>query len=511
MKNVTPLYPLVFILLGLVFMISLESCLIITSITAPDEAAAGEIITAQVRVKSDLNRAAGEPIAWNLFLSADPYFDREDIALSSTVSYAGIELASYLDLSASFMVPINVADGEYYLISIANETSVDEPARWGVYNLGTNVASRRIRIHATPNDEADLLVTNARLGNLLHNHYETLAFYPGQPIRTWATVENRGGASSPSTRLHYYLSVDAEFSTNDIFLGQAGVPPLEPGEQHELYHALPLPSMTNYGYRYLVLMADGDESSEEYNEENNLAFRFFNLRENRADHRMMDLSSPGFVLGEAPVTIVGRVNGVSAGTTSEVGLYLSEDSRLDVDDLFVESFSANGEFAHTFSISSAQATGTYFLIANANDEMTVPEYDFSNNAQALRFFLLNDDEFTDCENALAQTSRVVETTARRGNIDDWRSQLRHPFELVLYPNPASEFLEVSLEISEPADRLEIELLDAMGKQLHYAQFIDVGMGTFQRSINLTRLPAGMYTVRITDGKSVESRAFAVKR
>lgn len=67
-------------------------------------------------------------------------------------------------------------------------------------------------------------------------------------------------------------------------------------------------------------------------------------------------------------------------------------------------------------------------------------------------------------------------------------------ELRLFPNPASRALTVSLNAAEAA-ALQLELFDALGRRVHQ-QWLHVGPGPNQETLNVAHLPAGNYWLRL---------------
>jgi subtilisin-like proprotein convertase family protein len=77
-------------------------------------------------------------------------------------------------------------------------------------------------------------------------------------------------------------------------------------------------------------------------------------------------------------------------------------------------------------------------------------------------------------------------------------------ELTIYPNPASEYVEVMYRSSSDKDGL-VKLIDMLG-QTKYKQSLDVKKGANSYMIDVRRLPAGVYFVSLEqDGKRITQR------
>ena len=73
--------------------------------------------------------------------------------------------------------------------------------------------------------------------------------------------------------------------------------------------------------------------------------------------------------------------------------------------------------------------------------------------------------------------------------------------LQVFPNPASEQLNVRYEFEEAVDVLDIQLVDALGRSLRSSRLSNVQAGTLE--FNLHGLPAGMYMLRLSaDGAMI---------
>ena len=73
----------------------------------------------------------------------------------------------------------------------------------------------------------------------------------------------------------------------------------------------------------------------------------------------------------------------------------------------------------------------------------------------------------------------------------------------VFPNPASDVVNIKMTTSE-RETVRIELQDELGRILPaYAMDLDLEEGTTTQEMNVSNLPAGMYTVRIITGSDTE--------
>jgi|GEM_PF-2053204 len=76
----------------------------------------------------------------------------------------------------------------------------------------------------------------------------------------------------------------------------------------------------------------------------------------------------------------------------------------------------------------------------------------------------------------------------------------------VFPNPAKDFVNLSISISGKDDKLSISLLNAMGMLVQYKQ-MSVPAGNTNHKLDLSPLPSGMYfiIVRFNDGQEINYR------
>ncbi len=78
----------------------------------------------------------------------------------------------------------------------------------------------------------------------------------------------------------------------------------------------------------------------------------------------------------------------------------------------------------------------------------------------------------------------------------------------VYPNPSSDFVNISFEQFEKAD-VKLSLVDLSGKV--WAEYLQpqVGVGTFTRMIDVQSLPSGMYYIRVFNGNQMYAKPVIV--
>ena len=111
-----------------------------------------------------------------------------------------------------------------------------------------------------PPGQPDLVVRNARVDDSTPS--------AGSTIRMDVDVYNQGSATASSSRLHYYWSNDATYSSSDTYIDDDSVSSLDPGETDAEYKSgISVPSTP--GTYYLIACADAEYDVSESNENNN--------------------------------------------------------------------------------------------------------------------------------------------------------------------------------------------------------------------------------------------------
>jgi hypothetical protein len=102
-----------------------------------------------------------------------------------------------------------------------------------------------------------------------------------------------------------------------------------------------------------------------------------------------------------------------------------------------------------------------------------------------------------CTSPVSNTVSVTVTSARQGALAGT--------ELLVYPNPTSSG-QLTLELRGYRQAAELTVFDAVGKLVHTQHLSAARTGTAAAAeVNLTALPAGVYTLRVTSAGGVDTR------
>lgn len=88
-----------------------------------------------------------------------------------------------------------------------------------------------------------------------------------------------------------------------------------------------------------------------------------------------------------------------------------------------------------------------------------------------------------------------------------REDLLWPSAIQLFPNPASEFVNVNIDSDKLANNIQMSVYDKFGRQVMRQTFDSKA----NIRLNVASLPAGMYTLSITDGKYIVGKQLVVTR
>jgi hypothetical protein len=73
-------------------------------------------------------------------------------------------------------------------------------------------------------------------------------------------------------------------------------------------------------------------------------------------------------------------------------------------------------------------------------------------------------------------------------------------DVTIYPNPASDFVNVRYQVVEPAE-IKLEMYDIIGQRVHFQDEGYAYEGTYDVEMPLQGLESGMYILIINTGKS----------
>ena len=337
----------------------------VAAVNAPAIATAGGPITVTDTTKNVGGGNAPASVT-RFYLSTNVTFDAGDVLIGSrTVSALAASASS--NGSTSVVVPAGTATGTYYLFAVSDgtavitETNESNNALWVTLRVGPDLAIAAQTLTGTPT--------------------------PGGPLTINDTTKNQGGSASDDSSTRFYLSTDTTFDGGDTLLGARAVPPLAPGASSAGSTAVTLPAVIPTGTYYVLAVADGGSTNAETNEANNVLATQVRI----GPDLIVSITGPSTAAAGGTVTLndTTRNQGSAPSGSSSTRFYLSTDTQLTAGDTAlgaraVPGIATGGTNSGTtiVTLPGGLATGTYYVLAQADANSEVPETIESNNTSS---------------------------------------------------------------------------------------------------------------------------------
>jgi subtilase family serine protease len=209
----------------------------------------------------------------------------------------------------------------------------------------------------------------------------------GQAVAVTDTIKNQGSGESVASKTWFYLSANTVLDASDTLLGTRDVPALTVGASSSGTSSVTLPAATSAGLFYLLAVADGPGEIVETNESNNRRSTSIRIG---PDLVVSALSAPSTAAAGTSISVADTTKNQGGGSSdaSVTRLYLSSNYALDAGDTALQSRAVPalgpGESSAgttTATIPAGTPTGTYYLIARADDGEAVGESSDTNNTK----------------------------------------------------------------------------------------------------------------------------------
>jgi subtilase family serine protease len=212
---------------------------------------------------------------------------------------------------------------------------------------------------------------------------------PGGTISVSDTTRNQGtGAAGAGSQTSYFLSRDVFLDGADTPLGGRPVEALAVGAQSTATVSLTLPEIVATGTYFIFAKADGLGELVEVNETNNHKAAAISIG---PDLLVTSFTAPSAAAAGATFMVSDTTanQGSAPVPASITSIYLSTNVAFDVSDTLLQSRNVGPLAAGASSMGSATvtlpavlATGTYFLIAQADGAGAIAELNEINNSRA---------------------------------------------------------------------------------------------------------------------------------
>ena len=346
---------------------------------------AGDSKSVSVRIKNEGDASSGS-FDWALYLSTDTSITTNDIELDEWYQ-SSISAGSTRSYTKYVDIPLTIPGARYYVGMIVDvNTDVSESDE----NNNDDYDSGRVTIYESPDltGKSCNAPTTGVVGDYLDSSISV-------------TFENDPGgsyiASSGSFDWAMYLSTDNTITSSDFQVGydqsRSSINGGSTGTD-SLSTSNRIPSSLNPGNYYWGFIVDIDDDVSESNENNNAyvcnqVYIEDDLPDIYADS--VGTSSSSVVMGDT-ITVSYRIENLGNDYTGSFywELYLSSDTTITTNDIFVDEFSVSTISAGSYksgsqysvSIPIGISAGYYYLGMIADSRSSVTELDESNNVVA---------------------------------------------------------------------------------------------------------------------------------
>ncbi len=208
---------------------------------------------------------------------------------------------------------------------------------------------------------------------------------PGESITVTDTTTNQGAGPAPASTTRFYLSPDGTIGGTAIALGTRSIPALPAGSGSTASVSLTVPAGTTPGSHFIVARADADGVATEIDETNNELAQPIAVG---SDLVIAALTVPPVAGASTAISVSDTTQnqGSAVAVTTTTAFYLSTTVTLGpgavrLGSRPVGSLAAGASAAGVtpLTIPAGTATGSYFIVAKADDLGAVAETGESNN------------------------------------------------------------------------------------------------------------------------------------
>ncbi|MBD2198954.1 MULTISPECIES: S8 family serine peptidase [Calothrix] len=201
-------------------------------------------------------------------------------------------------------------------------------------------------------------------------------------------VKNQGTSNAIASTTKFYLSPDKTLSNDDKYLGYDAVNIIAAGVNTSESTTIKIDNSISPGSYYLISQADSDRVVNESNESNNIVVSAININPALADLKLQNVVSPSATVVGNSIHLKYQVTNQGSETafSSYTLFYISKDKTVSDDDVYLGSDYVDTLMAGAYSSESARfqvpnniATGSYYLILQADGNGDLPESNENNN------------------------------------------------------------------------------------------------------------------------------------
>lgn len=321
---------------------------------------------------------------------------------------------------------------------------------------------------------------------LAMNYYEAF-IGAGDSILVTTDIVNNGRIKSNTSEIIYYLSEDIFLDNSDELLYTANIPAIEAWTSISHSQKMQIPSSMKEGYYYLLVKLD---YPDDLNKNNNLGRARYLIDAAEPEQNLYDLTLAvpfgviNCVVGDT-IEISYTIENLRDSTpgSTVVSYFLSNDEYINSQDILLgtKELSAmdKGEskvMLDTLNIPLNILPGTYGIIISIGENNSFIETDIKNNIALIYCFI-----------------------KATGISNEWISGPG----IQLYPNPASAIIQ----IKSGRELNSYKIFNNQGQTVSSATL----HGLHNARIDVEALKPGIYYIRVTSGKFVETEIFEVTK
>jgi subtilase family serine protease len=333
--------------------------------TAPSTAGPGSTISVNETTKNQGGSSAAASTT-RYYLSANYMLDAGDEPLQSRPVGPLAANATHFGVT-NVTIPLDTGTGTFYLIAKADDVDVVDES-----SDTNNTKWVQLRVGA------DLQVFSMSAPS---------RGIAGTTINVIDTTKNIGGGPAGASTTAFYLSTNVTFDAGDLPLTARSIPDLDPNQTSSATTPVPLPAV-GPGTWYLMARADDSDAVAETLEINNVRYVTVYIG---PDLTISAMSVPSTIVAGSTVNVSHTVKNLGAETAppSTTRFYLSLNPTLDTGDTLLDAYRdvpalvMNATSAGTTGVLIPDGfSGSYYLLAVADGNVTIAESSETNNVTA---------------------------------------------------------------------------------------------------------------------------------
>lgn len=272
-------------------------------------------------------------------------------------------------------IPLFLVPGEYYVIAQFSFTY----QRFPTDIVANNKAIIKIKVKRP---DVDLTLSKLKIGNPIY----TL----GTPLALSFEESNSGKMPCGKHSISYFLSTDTVYNSADVLMSSSLVAGTAPMSSTAFNPTFTFSTNVTKGKYYVLAVTDQANEYPENNENNNLSWVAVKVEPQTADLTIASVGNlPNSITAYESflnVTVVEKNQSKTLAGGHSIGIYLSYDSLVSMDDLLLSTGSvasvagnASLESPFAFNIPYGVSDGKYYLITAADYSNQVVENNDTNN------------------------------------------------------------------------------------------------------------------------------------